>query len=752
MGPVFRGEDGETREPVVIKVVRVGLTPERAAVVGTALASLHERIPAHPALAACLGAGVVDVEPFVVSAYVEGDSLDVALREYGPALLVDALPRLRVLADGLDAAAAAGVSHGSLHPRDILVAVEHTVLQGLGVAGVLERVGVRPPVRRPYCAPEVALGLGISPAGDQYSLAAVAHEWLTGRRLAAGQEHAVRVPGLTGDAADRMRDVFARALAEAPAERFPTATAFVEAMAELAPHAAGRSKSSRRAPAAAAPRLSFDEPEEPAAALPPAIVAGVSAAGGSVPTDEQTADLDEVDEFLGVPPAAPGALLDLPVVRDTRDDGGWDDNPLREFSAETDVAVPTAEVPRLTAGIPDDASPAGRASEDAVDDDEVAPDDGEDVGDAPRIVTPAVPEPDFVEVSLPIHAAGPTSWDSDDAAPMDEPSASDASDLATEESDRGWTRWVVGIAAFSLLAVAGGWALVQWGTPAAPREGTTATATTPAPSAAPSPQPEPPAATTPEPARERPAAPAATPAPASEAPAAAPGRPAPAPTAPRATPTPPGEARSTPAAPTSQAPPAPRPARQTPAPRPAPRQAPPRPAPSAAAPAAPAANAARLLVRSTPGGAEVFVNGERRGVTPLALRDLPLGSYAVRVTRPGYAAVDERVVLDRGRPSRSLELTLVRAGGAAGASPPAARSATASATTGTLVVETRPPGARVIVDGNDIGVTPVTLPSIAVGAHRLRIERPGYTSITTTTTIEAGARARVAVTLTPERP
>ncbi len=27
VGPVFRGEDGETRDPVVIKVIRVGLHP-----------------------------------------------------------------------------------------------------------------------------------------------------------------------------------------------------------------------------------------------------------------------------------------------------------------------------------------------------------------------------------------------------------------------------------------------------------------------------------------------------------------------------------------------------------------------------------------------------------------------------------------------------------------------------------------------------------------------------------------------------
>ena len=35
VGPVFRGEDPETRQTVVIKVLRVGLPPERAAIVGS---------------------------------------------------------------------------------------------------------------------------------------------------------------------------------------------------------------------------------------------------------------------------------------------------------------------------------------------------------------------------------------------------------------------------------------------------------------------------------------------------------------------------------------------------------------------------------------------------------------------------------------------------------------------------------------------------------------------------------------------
>ena len=150
------------------------------------------------------------------------------------------------------------------------------------------------------------------------------------------------------------------------------------------------------------------------------------------------------------------------------------------------------------------------------------------------------------------------------------------------------------------------------------------------------------------------------------------------------------------------------------------------------------------------------MNGERRGVTPLTLRGLAAGTYAVRVSRAGFTAAEQRVVLNRARPSRSLDVTLRRATAARPATParrPAPRAAAPAPTgDGSLVVDSRPPGARVIVDGRAVGVTPLTIPALSAGTHTVRIERAGYAPVATTTRVEPGARARVAVTLTAERP
>lgn len=52
-----------------------------------------------------------------------------------------------------------------------------------------------------------------------------------------------------------------------------------------------------------------------------------------------------------------------------------------------------------------------------------------------------------------------------------------------------------------------------------------------------------------------------------------------------------------------------------------------------------------LIVQSTPDGADVYVNAERVGKTPLTLKNLRPGIYTVRVSRKGYASVARKVEL-----------------------------------------------------------------------------------------------------------
>lgn len=165
---------------------------------------------------------------------------------------------------------------------------------------------------------------------------------------------------------------------------------------------------------------------------------------------------------------------------------------------------------------------------------------------------------------------------------------------------------------------------------------------------------------------------------------------------------------------------------------------------------APAAQTdAGLLIHSTPAGATVTIDGVQRGTTPVAVRGLELGTRRVGVSRPGYQAAERLVTLTAERPSRTLDVDLVAAARVSAPASPAARPASAApvAANGSLVVDSRPAGASVIIDGRPAGNTPVTLTALAPGRRTVRIERPGYRTVTTTVDVKAGERARVAARL-----
>jgi hypothetical protein len=177
------------------------------------------------------------------------------------------------------------------------------------------------------------------------------------------------------------------------------------------------------------------------------------------------------------------------------------------------------------------------------------------------------------------------------------------------------------------------------------------------------------------------------------------------------------------------------------------------PIPSAtptAAPALPpratsAVETGRLLVRSTPAGASVMIDGQSRGVTPLDLRDIATGVHTIEVSHPGHDTRRQRVTLSERRPARSIDVRLRPT------SVPAAVTASSSSTnsSGSLQVASRPSGAQVFVDDTLIGTTPLLMSDVAAGARRVRIELSGYRIWTTSVQIEPSARFRVSASLEP---
>jgi hypothetical protein len=71
-------------------------------------------------------------------------------------------------------------------------------------------------------------------------------------------------------------------------------------------------------------------------------------------------------------------------------------------------------------------------------------------------------------------------------------------------------------------------------------------------------------------------------------------------------------------------------------------------------------------------------------------------------------------------------------------------------TTGSLMVDSRPSGARVLVDGKLVGTTPMLLDAVEVGEHAIRLELEEHSAWTTSIRVAPGTRGRVSGSLEPQ--
>jgi len=118
-----------------------------------------------------------------------------------------------------------------------------------------------------------------------------------------------------------------------------------------------------------------------------------------------------------------------------------------------------------------------------------------------------------------------------------------------------------------------------------------------------------------------------------------------------------------------------------------------------------------LVLSSHPSGAQVMVDSQSAGATPLALR-LTAGPHAVVITdATGLAEQFSADVTAGADAARHVTL---------GASPPVT-------TTGALAVDAAPAGGEVFVDGARAGIAPLTVPGLAAGEHQVQVRRPSGT-------------------------
>ncbi len=683
LGPRLLVEDDRGRLLSLKLITDVG---SDAAALVEVLDHVRTQVPAHPGLLPVTDVGASDDGVYLASPVVDAPSVEGRLRG-GRQSLDATLSWLRPVVAGLQAAHDAGVWHGAIHPRDVLVSDDGGLLTGVGVAPALEHLSLQAPIRVPYTAPERASGGRWDTSADQYALAMLALDALSGRRLIAGTIPAFDRWSLaetpTEDA--RLHEVFGRALHPDPDKRYASLEEWLAALA-----------GPERAVAEAAALSRF--------AREGVILAAAAAAASGESSRE--IEVQHLEDPEGV------ALSLFPE----------EDGPTSPLAAAPGADAPASEPDEepeqewLVADVPDEETVVAAAA-DAEPDAlayRVPPSEHPSIDVATAGPSPAI-EWRLADEDMPPIAEPPRSWD----APADDTPRR--------------APWLVALVLLVLAAVGyGTWRSLDPTPPAAPvADAPTAIADdVPAADAAPAtpaPPPVAPAAEAPPRVAERqvvPQAPVAT------------------------TPTPPADARrqaTPPAAPRATAtPPADEPAAAAEMGRALIRSS---PAGEVRVNGRPRGETP-VVLRDLPFGSYVIAisrPGFRTVEREIALLpSQPVASITVDLERGEGTAPAVAAAAPPPAPPVAPPVA-PRSGGREAA--PAGMAAGGGTQTGGIFVVSSPAMARLFVDGQAYGSTPAGIPGLSPGVHRVRVEAPGYRAWEGQVMVVAGTRVRVEATL-----
>ncbi|MDD1724170.1 MAG: PEGA domain-containing protein, partial [Methanospirillum sp.] len=139
----------------------------------------------------------------------------------------------------------------------------------------------------------------------------------------------------------------------------------------------------------------------------------------------------------------------------------------------------------------------------------------------------------------------------------------------------------------------------------------------------------------------------------------------------------------------------------------------------------------RLSVSSAPSGARIQINGMSRGYTPVSFDRLPPGWYTITLSREGYERWTRSMRIDPGDDEKIYAIL---------------DPSFAPITSGTLMVESTPAGAEIILDKDSRGYTPRTL-TLPEGSHSLVLRLAGYPDYSTSIFISNRETTRISVPL-----
>ena len=253
MGVVFHAIDPSIGRPVAIKTIRIldiNDTQQRN--------KLRERlfrearsagVLSHPNIVTIYDMDEFDGLAYIAMAYVNGPTLERILASESAISGAKMLRILRQAAAALDYAHGRGIVHRDVKPGNIMTDEDGSVkITDFGIAKIAEgahATDTRTVAGTPnYMSPEQVQGMPVDGRSDQFSLAVIAYEILTGERPFVGEhlstivfkivaEEPAAAQQLNGTLTDQIDQVLRKGLAKKPEDRYPTCSNFVGAL-ELA--------------------------------------------------------------------------------------------------------------------------------------------------------------------------------------------------------------------------------------------------------------------------------------------------------------------------------------------------------------------------------------------------------------------------------------------------------------------------------------------------------------------------------------
>src|SRR5829696_1761906 len=249
MATVYLAQDLRHTRRVALKVLHPALAqalgPERFLREIQIAARLQ-----HAHILPLFDSGTADGLPYYAMPYVEGESLRARMTRERQLDLPEALRISREIAAALGHAHVQGIVHRDIKPENILLTREGSVLVAdFGIGRAVDAAGGERLTETglslgtpAYMSPEQAAGDDqLDGRSDLYALGCVLYEMLAGQPPFTGRtaqailaRHAIDpVPSLRTlrpTVSRAMAQVITRALAKVPADRFPTARVFAEAL------------------------------------------------------------------------------------------------------------------------------------------------------------------------------------------------------------------------------------------------------------------------------------------------------------------------------------------------------------------------------------------------------------------------------------------------------------------------------------------------------------------------------------------